>query len=211
MQTPIETVNQVYENYANSLNHEMPNLEIGQDRSRVKHYRAISDHLFSDLTLEKRHGSTKNVSLNKVGIGDVSCTKTFFENSSLDMSSFLPIGRDGWGRVKREIPIDVTTLDLYCQQNRIAYISTLKVDTQGLDLDVLKGSEDLLANHRIQLILMEITFIEIYDGIPPFDEVFRFLADRNFKLVSFYKFYYKNGLAGWTDALFINPDFTPFS
>ena len=158
-------------------------------------------------SLEKHYRSAKDVFLNKIAVGDVCGTKTFFENTSLVMSSFLPLGPDGWGKVDREIPVDVTTLDSYCKENQIPRVSVLKIDTQGFDLTVLRGSEGLIANSRIQLILMEFTFIEIYSGIPPFDEIFRFLTNRGFRLVSFYKFHYKDGLAGWTDALFINSNY----
>jgi hypothetical protein len=44
----------------------------------------------------------------------------------------------------------------------------------------------------------------MYKGLPRFDEIYAFLADRRFALVSSYDFYYQHGRAGWTDALFIN-------
>ena len=39
------------------------------------------------------------------------------------------------------------------------------------------------------------------------DEIYGFLADRGFALVSFYRFFYQNQRAGWADALFVHPEF----
>ena len=176
----------------NAFRNMIPNAEIHAFEPGPLAFEALSTH----------YGSAKDVFLNNVGVGDLRETRTFFQNKSLVMSSFLPLGPDGWGKIGEEIPVDITTLDSYCEENQIPHISALKLDTQGYDLAVLRGSESLLATNRIQLILMEITFIEIYSGIPPFDEIFRFLTDRGFRLVSFYKFNYKDGVAGWTDAAF---------
>lgn len=157
--------------------------------------------------LEKRYGSHKNIILNKVGVGSSSETKIFLENSRTEMSSFLPLGPDGWGKIVNKVPVEIITLDDYCAKKQIPYLNVLKVDTQGLDLEVLKGAQNIFAENRVQFLLMEVTFNEMYQGLPRFDEIFRFLTERNFKLVSFYKFYYQNELASWTDCLFLNPAF----
>lgn len=158
-------------------------------------------------TLKKNHGSDKNLVLNKLGVGSVVETRVFLENSLPDMSSFLPLGRDGWGKIVNEVPVEIVKLDDYCKERGIQYISVLKIDTQGYDFQVLKGAQNLLADNRVQLLLMEITFAEIYEDLPRFDEIFRFLTDRNFKLVTFYKFRYQKNIASWTDSLFINTEF----
>jgi len=83
----------------------------------------------------------------------------------------------------------------------------LKSDTQGFDLEVLKGADRMLAEHRIRLIYLEIIFSKMYENLPRADKIYAFMADHGFELVSFYKTYFQNGRAGWTDALFIDPDF----
>ncbi len=158
-------------------------------------------------TLKNHHGSRNNVYLNKLGVGSKSETKVFLENSLPDMSSFLPLGRDGWGKIVNEVPVEIVALDDFCEKQKIEYISMLKIDTQGFDFEVLKGAKKLITENRVQLLLVEVTFAELYQGLPPFDEIYRFLTDHNFKLVSFYEIHYKNNLACWTDSLFINPDF----
>jgi len=110
------------------------------------------------------------------------------------MSSLLPLGRDGWGQISNQREIEVSTLDMYCSQNEIPFIDILKSDTQGFDVEVIKGAQGLLNARKIRLIYLEITFQELYQGIPRLDEIYRLISDQEFELVSFYKFYYLNRL-----------------
>jgi FkbM family methyltransferase len=53
---------------------------------------------------------------------------------------FARRGRRG-GAVVAETPVTVTTLDEYCAANGIERIDLLKNDTQGYELEVLRGAE----------------------------------------------------------------------
>ena len=60
----------------------------------------------------------------------------------------------------------------------------------------------------VGIIYLEITFSAMYQGLPRIDELFKFLLDHGFRVVSFYDMYYQNGLLGWTDVLFVNPAYS---
>ncbi len=124
------------------------------------------------------------------------------------MSSFLEPGPEYWGEVKRRVTVPVTTLDNYCAELSIERLDILKTDTQGYDLEVLRGSADLLGRHRVRLIYLEISYADVYESGPGLDEVYAFLRGRGFFLVSFYNFAFKNGRADWSDALFVDPEFS---
>jgi FkbM family methyltransferase len=158
-------------------------------------------------SLLQTHSKLPCVRLNNLALGSKPERQIFFENSFTEMSSFLPLGPDGWGQISNQRKIEVSTVDSYCMQHEIPFIDLLKSDTQGFDLEVLKGAQELLNARKIRLIYLEITFQKLYQGIPRIDEIYRFIADHGFELVSFYNFYYLNGRAGWTDALFIQPQF----
>jgi FkbM family methyltransferase len=160
---------------------------------------------FSEL--QDRCSGIEGVYLNNFALGAEVGRLELLENAYSELSSFLEPGVDGGGTVTRHSPITVETIDNYCIKNRISCIDILKSDTQGFDLEVLKGAKRLLMNHRIHLVYMEITFSEMYKNSPKLDEIYAFLTNHGFVLVTFYKFYYQNGRAGWTDALFINPKF----
>lgn len=124
------------------------------------------------------------------------------------MSSFLePGAATWWGEVKQRVQVKVNTVDKYCDEHRIDYIDILKSDTQGFDLEVMRGAARLLSARRIHLIYVEIILSDMYRGLPRLDEIFRFLADCGFVLVAFYDFHYENGRVSWADALFVNPQF----
>lgn len=152
--------------------------------------------------LAEKCGRLPGVTLNNFALGSRCEAVAFHENTATDMSSFLPIGKAGWGEVARITTVNVETADGYCDRNRIDRIDVLKSDTQGFDLEVVKGAERMLRAGAVRLIFMELTFAEIYDGIPPFDVVYRHLAERNYRLVSFYDFHYMDDRAAWTDAMF---------
>jgi FkbM family methyltransferase len=148
-----------------------------------------------------------DVLINNVGIGSVPGEQVFLENSQSEMSSFLRPGQMGWGKIEKETVVPVITLDEYCARNEISIVDLLKIDTQGYELEVLKGCQRLMDQNRIKLIYLEVNFAELYENLPPFDEIFRFLVNHNFGLVSFYEFAHQGHLASWSDALFLNRHF----
>ena len=54
-----------------------------------------------------------------------------------------------------EILVKTETLDTFCENNSIARINLLKIDTEGAELSVLKGSAKLLTENRITILQFE--------------------------------------------------------
>jgi FkbM family methyltransferase len=133
----------------------------------------------------------------------------FFENTFSDMSSFLPLGASGWGTIAKETRVDVQTVDEFCKTENVARIDVLKLDTQGFDLEVLRGAANMLAQSKIGLVYLEIIFPGMYEELPSFSDIYQFLISKGFRLVSFYDFHYQNQLVSWTDALFLHEKLTP--
>lgn len=187
--------------------------DIGANRGQtIEHFRnAFTQpviHAFEPgrdtfANLRRRCAAIPDLHLNNVALGARAESRTFLENTRDDMSSFLEPSVDAWGEIADRYPVEVTTVDDYCAAHGIERIDILKSDTQGFDLDVLRGAQRMIDRSAIGLIFLEITFSDMYKGSPRFDEIYAFLADRRFALVSFYDFYYQRGRAGWTDALFI--------
>lgn len=59
------------------------------------------------------------------------------------------------GRAPVSHHVECTTLDAFAEARNIETIHLLKIDTEGFDLDVLKGARRLLAERRIKLIHFE--------------------------------------------------------
>lgn len=177
------------------------------------HFHTFSIHAFEPSAktftiLESKHAATPGiVRLNNVALGSRHESREFIENTESDMSSLLAPGPDCWGEIASRSQVNVQTLDDYASLNQIGYIDILKIDTQGFELEVLKGSVRMLREHRVRMVYAEVIFSEMYEGMPRFDEFFSFLLDRGFVLISIYEIFHREGRADWTDVLFVDPQF----
>lgn len=158
-------------------------------------------------TLKRKVGNLDRVNLWNCALGSVPGQAPFLENSHSDMSSFLPLGETGWGKITKETMVEVRTIDQFCRDHRIDKIDILKSDTQGFDLEVFRGAEETLRSNPIGMIYFEVTFSDIYKNLPPFGQMFDFLTSRDYSLVTFYQFHYQYHVAGWTDALFVHKSY----
>ena len=157
--------------------------------------------------LYRNYYEHSNVSLENLALGARDEVKVLYENSHCGMSSFLTLGEKGWGEITNESQVTVTTIDSYCKEKGISRINLLKCDTQGFELEILKGARESLKN--IQYVFLEINFSEIYKGLPSFFDIYGFLSSYNFRLVKFYRQLFADNLLLSTDALFYNLDFEP--
>jgi FkbM family methyltransferase len=142
--------------------------------------------------------------LNQCAVGAQIGEQEFREAGSSVMSSLLDPAAHGWNGkgwndVVSRYPVKVTTIDSYCAERKIDRIDVLKTDTQGYDLQVLKGARKMLGS--IKFIYVEMNLIEMYEGQASFDDLYRFLSDHNFVLKSIYETH-----ASWVDGLFVNGD-----
>ncbi len=158
--------------------------------------------------LESKHAATPGVvRLSNFGLGSRHKSRELVENTESGMSSFLAPERDCWGEIALRSQVKLETMDDYTSLNQISYVDILKIDTQGFELEVLKGAARIMREHRIRLIYAELIFSEMYEGMPRFDEILRFVLDRGFVLISMYEVFHRDGRAGWTDVLFLDPRF----
>ncbi len=133
----------------------------------------------------------------KIAISDKTGTQNFFINNFLPHSgsSLNDIHvKDKWWNLTRKIvsggmkknftsiKVKTETLDNYCQLNGIKNIDVLKIDTEGSELNVLNGANDILKT-------VKILALEILDETSKFDDkrskIYKILKDRyGFNLIS---------------------------
>ena len=154
--------------------------------------------------LSKKFKKSDKLNLWNIGFGASEKRLSFFENSCSDMSSFLKPSTEAWGEIIKESELDIHTLYSFCHKNNIDKIDLLKIDTQGYDLEVLKGASQILKRGKVRLVFIELIFSDMYTGMPQVGEIFNFLYEMNFSLVTIYPLHYRNGLASFTDALFMH-------
>lgn len=79
--------------------------------------------------------------------------------------------------------IETTTLDQWANDNNIGYIDYLKIDTQGSELDILKGGEKILKT--VRSLQVEVEFNPMYIGQCLFHEIDAYLRQHGFILWKF--------------------------
>lgn len=115
--------------------------------------------------LENTFNSTqrKQVNLNNLGVGNQTSTLELYDYEATDGTSHASIYKDVIETLHAKkaiaVKIDVIDLNSYITSNQISQIDLLKIDTEGNELNVLKGLGDQLNNGTIQAIHFE--FIEM--------------------------------------------------
>lgn len=100
----------------------------------------------------------------------------------------------------------LTTLDhLLAEKPEWKSPQCIKLDTQGYELEVLKGARRTLAT--VDVVLMEVSLVQINAGCPLFADVVAFMADAGFRPFDFCsQIRRRDGVLWQTDLLFIRSD-----
>ena len=76
--------------------------------------------------------------------------------------------------------VPIARLDTWLAGSGLGSVDVMKLDTQGSELDVLRGAGEALAS--VRLLEIEVEFNPIYEGQPLFGDVDAFLRARGFVL-----------------------------
>lgn len=139
--------------------------------------------------LFKRYlGDEDRVHLFTSAIGDHAGDKTIFVASSDDSSSLLrPTDAQNqiFGiTVARTEQVSVRRLSECLSGRQLQGPALLKIDVQGAELDVLRGSADLLS--LFDVIYVECSYLPLYEGQPLFPEIARWMDGHGFHLAGVY-------------------------
>jgi len=94
--------------------------------------------------------------------------------------------------IKKKITMKTFPLNDVLKKNSISEIDFMKIDTQGSELEILKGGTDYL--DRIIGLEVESEFIEIYKNQPLFPEVDKFIQSNGFKLIDMRRTFWKRNI-----------------
>ncbi|NER29572.1 MAG: FkbM family methyltransferase [Symploca sp. SIO1C4] len=84
--------------------------------------------------------------------------------------------------------VDVETIDNFRQRNNIDQVNLVKIDTEGYEINVLKGAEISLKEQKIDYIFAECDFYSRPNSQPHgnFTELLNYLQRFKYQVVSFY-------------------------
>lgn len=146
---------------------------------------------FKQLQANTKHFAgvqTLNCGLsNQDGEGEINIYSSSVFASTCDSS---PIWKDNAQQIQGKETIKLRSLDSICHDQGITLIDLLKVDTEGADLRALEGAQEMLANHRVGMIVFEFycpTSCETQNGT--FFPIDQYLRSHQYRLVSFYTDY----------------------
>jgi len=103
--------------------------------------------------------------------------------------------------VAREVP--VRRLDSLAKEFALKGPILLKIDVQGVELEVIKGAEEILA--QVDVIIMEVVFFSFNRRQPLVDEVIKFMSARGFFPYDFFGGYNRplDGALAQLDVAFV--------
>ena len=153
--------------------------------------------------LEKNTRHYDGVSVYNMALGSQEGKITFYEYDDHVNSSALPMGSAlSQHNVYHETQVECSTLDIQAAKNNINHINILKLDTQGFDLEVLKGASKLIKENKIDVVMIEHIVAELYKNSPKYSEQVKFFEDHNFQLVVSYRLNWDKGVVTWFDSVY---------
>jgi FkbM family methyltransferase len=151
---------------------------------------------------------------NNYALSDKNTNKKFFINKYSYTSSFNRINKNyGYthekDKIKNSIKVKTITLDAYIDFNKIKKIDILKIDTQGHELNVLKGLKKSLKKNMINFIEVEIILCDYYINKIKLYDIDHIMNKNNYELFDLQGLNYsKKNQIEWFDMLYINKKFS---
>ena len=165
------------------------------------------------LKLQERYKNSGNVSTYQYAMGaqnteaellgyEKSVMNSFYEidNAEENFDKFKHLSVTSSSRVK------IVTLDSFAKDSAIEKIDLLKTDTQGYEIEVLKGAESSLRKGIIDNVLVEVNLIPMYINQAKFTEIYNNLYEMKFRLVDLYEKIRSQDSVAWATALFTKID-----
>jgi FkbM family methyltransferase len=164
--------------------------------------------------LHARFNATPGVNLINAGVGEQPGRLSFNVYENQVLNSFLPLNAVGNSTFETHAPghqltVNVLRLDDYAQQAGISVIDLLKIDTQGYELRILRGAEQLFAAGAVHTVVIEVSFTPLYEGQVWGHELIGQLHAHGFRLVDFYEKCRLSPFLGWCTAIFARPNLMP--
>ncbi|MBC7941308.1 MAG: FkbM family methyltransferase [Chitinophagaceae bacterium] len=85
--------------------------------------------------------------------------------------------------------VEIDTIDRYCANAGIDFVDVLKTDTEGYDLEVLRGAGSLLAQQRIAYVYTEVGFLADDRQHTPFMSMFELMTGYPYRFLGLYETY----------------------
>lgn len=129
--------------------------------------------------LRKRINNAPNFHLVPKALSDQDGTaELFFPDEGSALASLYQRDLSHVNRVfgKKEL-VNITSVDKFCEENKISYIHLLKIDVEGHELGVLKGAKKMMDRNAIEVIQFEFGGTSL-DSKSHFKDFFQLLSPK---------------------------------
>lgn len=139
--------------------------------------------------LRARYAGRANIQVRDAAVYSSVCTLKYHVRKHKGLNSIYGVSQDCLQSknymqedfsAQEEMEIQATTLDTLFSDREMHF---LKIDTEGSELDVLKGAEEML-KRSVLGIRAEVNFYEIHSNAPLFGEIHAYLKDFGFELLN---------------------------
>lgn len=88
--------------------------------------------------------------------------------------------------IEEEFEVDLVTVDSLVKQFNLESIDVLKIDTEGYDLEVLKGASDTIKAKLPKIVITEVFFVPFRQGQAYFWDIALFMSENGYHFVNLY-------------------------
>ncbi len=164
---------------------------VGQSAIRYAHrFPAADIYCFEPvggtfLQLQHNVKGNRRIHCSRLALGAHSGSGQMAVSAKSDTSFLMPAASQG-SAVSNMEEVEVATLDEVCNARKVGQVSYLKIDTEGGDLDVLKGGERLLRSQQIDFVEVEASMHTGNRRHVPFELLKKYLESNGYLLFGIY-------------------------
>lgn len=158
--------------------------------------------------LDTKFAQQENIRLFPYALGNQAGAQTFNCSQDDATGSLLQYDKkyhhEDTNKTVRSFSVDVRRFDdFYNEQFANEKIGLMKIDTQGFDLEVLKGAEQLIKKHKPWLVI-ELNFLSFYASQAPVNSVFTWLSEQGYNLGGLFNDHYSSDeWLAFADGVFV--------
>ena len=150
-------------------------------------YPAVTVHAFEPAsdnlkTLRQRFAPDPHVNIHAMALGSTDGDGTLHLKKHTSTHSLIPLGE-----CLGSEPVRIATMDTFCERERLQRVNYCKIDTEGGDLEVLRGASVLLSVQRIDFVQVETSIRHDTEYFAPLWEIDSFLDEKRYELFGFYE------------------------
>lgn len=142
---------------------------------------SFEPHPVTYKTLERNLALFHQVVTVNLALSNESCEMSLFDRADGGGTSHASLSGEIFSEVyhveKSSTSVSVVTLDSFCTQKDISTIDFLKIDVEGYELNVLRGSNAMLSTGKIRVIQFEFTQLNSVVGVF-FKDIYYILSKR---------------------------------